>query len=288
MYSKKIKQIMCGTMAMIAYSAICLPVVTYSTTTAELETSQEEVYSDWMCESTECTTSTKPILTRGVPMYSELVETTTTSTTSTTTTSTTTTLATTSSTETEPTTVEVVSEVIAETEPQTDVPVEVVESSTETEIHTSEEITTTSEVPSTTTGSTTSETVQTIAGLKKVPVSDDLNQFIYDMAIEHGLPYEWVLATIRLESNFNSKAVSSSGCVGLMQISKRYNRDVDLYDPYQNVRRGCEIMQQCYQKAGGNLRMAYTYYNLGLYCKRSSPNGTSAKVYNYYIEYLNS
>lgn len=133
---------------------------------------------------------------------------------------------------------------------------------------------------------TSSEVVYS-SGLKSIPLSDDLNQYIYDQAAAHGLPYEWVLATIRQESNFNAKAVSSAGCIGLMQISRRYNKDINLYDPYQNVKRGCEIMERCWKKAGGNMGMAYTYYNLGEYTSRRTPVALANKVINYYNQYCN-
>lgn len=141
---------------------------------------------------------------------------------------------------------------------------------------------TTSTIVETTTVSTTTNVV-----LKDIPLSDDLNQYIYDNAVAQGLPYEFVLAVIKQESNFNSKAVSSSNCIGLMQVSKRYNKDVNLFDPYANIKRGCQILHDAYTKAGGSIRMAYTYYNLGLYTSRRTPNQVSQKVYNYYIGYLN-
>lgn len=177
---------------------------------------------------------------------------------------------------------------------------------TESEVVTTTRATTTTKKPTTsTTTATTTETIPSdtsvgseqetttdteevvSSGLKDVPISDDLNKYIYDKAAAYGVPYEFVLAVIRLESNFNPNARSSTNCIGLMQLAARYNSDINLYDPYQNVNRGISILKDCYKKAGGNLYMTYTYYNCGLYCGRTSPVKIAYTVYNYYQGYLN-
>lgn len=176
---------------------------------------------------------------------------------------------------------------------------------TESEVVTTTRATTTKKPTTSTTTATTTETIPSdtsvgseqetttdteevvSSGLKDVPISDDLNKYIYDKAAEYGVPYEFVLAVIRLESNFNPNARSSTNCIGLMQLAARYNSDINLYDPYQNVNRGISILKDCYKKAGGNLYMTYTYYNCGLYCGRTSPVKIAYTVYNYYQGYLN-
>jgi soluble lytic murein transglycosylase-like protein len=75
---------------------------------------------------------------------------------------------------------------------------------------------------------------------------------IYTEALcwEYGVDYEMVKAVIQTESDWNHKAVSTSGAIGLMQIlpstamSEFQTPKQDLFDPYVNVTVGIKYLSQ--------------------------------------------
>lgn len=90
-------------------------------------------------------------------------------------------------------------------------------------------------------------------------------------ALNHLAPY-LVMALIRQESGFNSRATSPSGARGLMQIlpstaarSRRSRRTVAqrLYNPAYNVRFGCAYLHELLKRFKGNLPEALAAYNAG-------------------------
>jgi len=73
-------------------------------------------------------------------------------------------------------------------------------------------------------------------------------------------------AVIAVESGFNSRAVSSKGAIGLMQLmpqtARRYGA-IDPYDPRQNVHAGALYLRDLLDRFGNNLRLALAAYNAG-------------------------
>jgi soluble lytic murein transglycosylase-like protein len=73
-----------------------------------------------------------------------------------------------------------------------------------------------------------------------------------------------IRAIIQVESNWNHKAVSSEGAIGLMQVlpktAKAYgvNRQ-HLFNPEINIKIGCAILKD-YQRSSKSLRQALTKY----------------------------
>ena len=72
--------------------------------------------------------------------------------------------------------------------------------------------------------------------------------YIEALCWEYGVDYEMVKAVIQTESDWNHKAVSTSGAIGLMQVlpstamSEFKTPKKDLYDPYVNVTVGIKYL----------------------------------------------
>ena len=74
--------------------------------------------------------------------------------------------------------------------------------------------------------------------------------YIWGLCHEYQVPFDIVKAVIHTESNWQHKAVSSSGAIGLMQVlpntsmSEFNTPGSDLYDPYVNVTVGIKYLSK--------------------------------------------
>ncbi len=93
----------------------------------------------------------------------------------------------------------------------------------------------------------------------------------YDAIIEAeaksaGVEANLIRAVIVVESGFNSRAVSKSGAVGLMQLmpatATRFGV-LDRYDPRQNVRGGARYLGFLINRFRQNVRLALAAFNAG-------------------------
>ena len=89
---------------------------------------------------------------------------------------------------------------------------------------------------------------------------------------EYGIDRYLIYAVIKGESNFNPKAISSKGAIGLMQLMQdtadEIGEDigiesVDLYDEDTNIRIGVKYIFDLIDKYEGNINLAIVAYNAG-------------------------
>jgi soluble lytic murein transglycosylase-like protein len=83
-------------------------------------------------------------------------------------------------------------------------------------------------------------------------------------ARRHGIPEDLFLRLVQQESNFNPRAISTKGAIGLAQLMPGTARDlrVDPNDPEQNLDGGARYLSEQYRKFG-NWRLALAAYNAG-------------------------
>jgi soluble lytic murein transglycosylase len=81
-----------------------------------------------------------------------------------------------------------------------------------------------------------------------------------------GLSFPLLKALIKVESNFDSKAVSKSGAVGLMQIMPENIKALNIRDPFNprdNIMGGAVYLKEMIKRFDGRLPLALAAYNAG-------------------------
>ena len=101
-----------------------------------------------------------------------------------------------------------------------------------------------------------------IADRAPVPYRD----LIRAAAARHGLAPELVESVIRVESNFEARAVSPKGARGLMQLMPATAAKLgvrNVFDVRQNIEGGVRHLRHLVDRYGGNLALALAAYNAG-------------------------
>ena len=81
-----------------------------------------------------------------------------------------------------------------------------------------------------------------------------------------GLSFPLLKAIIKVESDFNSRAVSRKGALGLMQIMPQNLRAFNIrepYDPKDNIMGGARYFKSLIKRFEGKLPLALAAYNAG-------------------------
>ncbi|NGZ09357.1 MAG: lytic transglycosylase domain-containing protein [Nitrospira sp. LK70] len=102
--------------------------------------------------------------------------------------------------------------------------------------------------------------------LHPVLSEEELNPMISRFSRQHQLHPALIRAIIKAESDFDPRAVSRAGAVGLMQLMPQtaVRLDVrDLYDPEDNIGGGTKYLRQLLDRFRGNLPLALAAYNAG-------------------------
>ncbi|MFZ5571884.1 MAG: transglycosylase SLT domain-containing protein [Thermodesulfobacteriota bacterium] len=123
--------------------------------------------------------------------------------------------------------------------------------------------------------------------------TDKYDHLILQASRRHGLDFSLIKALIKVESNFNPRAISKKGAKGLMQIMP-VNFDTlnisDPFSPWENIMGGTHYLKSMLTRFDGKLPLALAAYNAGpaavdLY-KRIPPYPETEdyvrKVMNYY------
>lgn len=108
------------------------------------------------------------------------------------------------------------------------------------------------------------------------PVSPDYRELIARYADQYGIPPSVIFAVIQVESNFDAKAESSAGALGLMQMMpttfswltgdahlREYLPCSALLQPDVSIRYGTYYLHYLYQKFNNNWNTTFAAYNGG-------------------------
>jgi len=92
------------------------------------------------------------------------------------------------------------------------------------------------------------------------------NQIINRKSDKYRIEQSLIKAVIKVESNWNSKAISSAGAMGLMQLMPTTAKDMNIRNPFNpedNIDGGARYLRYLLDKFDGNLTHALAAYNAG-------------------------
>jgi soluble lytic murein transglycosylase-like protein len=94
---------------------------------------------------------------------------------------------------------------------------------------------------------------------------------VYENSLQYDVSPELILSVIKVESEFNPRAYSNAGAIGLMQImpvtglyvSRNLglwvNNDSDLFNIEKNIRIGVVFLKECIERLGEERGLGYYY-----------------------------
>ena len=93
-----------------------------------------------------------------------------------------------------------------------------------------------------------------------------LASHVHNAAARHGVPPTLLAAVIAVESEFNPRAVSNRGAVGLMQLMPMTAVLLGVrnaYDPHENVHGGARYLRDLLERFDYDIPLALAAYNAG-------------------------
>jgi soluble lytic murein transglycosylase-like protein len=101
---------------------------------------------------------------------------------------------------------------------------------------------------------------------KKRYGEDDFDDIIGEASEAYDVPFAFIKAVIRIESNFQPAAVSHAGAMGLMQLMPRTAESLnvtDAFDPRQNIFGGAKFLRILIDRYDGDINLILAAYNAG-------------------------
>lgn len=126
-----------------------------------------------------------------------------------------------------------------------------------------------------------------------VPLSEDLQDHIFNLCEEKGIDPAIIISMIYRESRFKENVIGDSGnSYGLMQIQPKWHKArmerlgcTDLLDPYQNVAVGIDLLGELLS-SGKGIEWALMAYNGGSgYANKKAANGEISEYAAYILDH---
>ena len=95
---------------------------------------------------------------------------------------------------------------------------------------------------------------------------EKFDKYIKEASKRHRISIPLLKAVMKVESDFNPKAVSKKGAKGLMQIMPMNFELLKIKDPFnprESIMGGARYLSQLLNRFGGNVRFAVAAYNAG-------------------------
>lgn len=95
---------------------------------------------------------------------------------------------------------------------------------------------------------------------------ESMDSIFEEAAQRYDISVDLLKAVAKAESNFNPKAVSKAGAIGVMQLMPATARSLGVADPYdarQNIMGGAKYLKENLERFGGNVSFALAAYNAG-------------------------
>jgi len=96
--------------------------------------------------------------------------------------------------------------------------------------------------------------------------SERYDRYITKASQQHGVSFPLLKAIIKAESDFNPRAVSKKGAMGLMQIMPKNFKSLqiaDPFDPLENIMGGARYFKKLLKRFNGELSLSLAAYNAG-------------------------
>lgn len=94
----------------------------------------------------------------------------------------------------------------------------------------------------------------------------DYHSIVHEKATKYNLDPLLVKAVIKTESNWNERAVSRKGAMGLMQLMPSTANDMNVRNPFnpeENIEGGVKYLRYLLERFNGELTLALAAYNAG-------------------------
>ena len=127
-------------------------------------------------------------------------------------------------------------------------------------------------------------------GMRDVPFPrppESITSLIAHSAAQYGLDPALLRAVIKVESNFNSEAVSSKGAIGLMQLmplTAAALHVLDPFDPKDNIHAGAALLRRLLNRFDGDLSLALAAYHVGETRVRQTLDTSALPATQLYVE----